>query len=293
MPDDALPSFDLVVATLGRTTELDALLASLGRQTHRGFRVLLVDQNADDRLAAVLAAHPDVPVERLVSPVGLSRARNAALARATADVVAFPDDDCTYPPDLLERVGRELAGRPDLDGITGRASDAEGNTSERWPATRRSLDLRTVWHGGNSHTIFLRRALLEQVGGFDEEMGFGSGNPWELAEEIDVLVRALLAGARLEQDPSLVVTHVRRTREGEALRAYARSSGSGVGYVLGKNAVGARVLLRMAVRPLGGVLVRLARRDLEQARFNGDVLRWRVAGYRAARRAARSAKSSA
>ncbi len=41
---------------------------------------------------------------RLRSPRGLSRARNEALPRLEADVVAFPDDDCEYPDDLLERV---------------------------------------------------------------------------------------------------------------------------------------------------------------------------------------------
>ena len=40
-----LPSFDLVVATVDRVEELDRLLASLDRQTHRRFRTLLVDQN--------------------------------------------------------------------------------------------------------------------------------------------------------------------------------------------------------------------------------------------------------
>jgi len=47
-----LPSFDLVVATVDRVEELERLLASLQEQTHGAFRVLLIDQNADDRLAA-------------------------------------------------------------------------------------------------------------------------------------------------------------------------------------------------------------------------------------------------
>lgn len=283
-------TFDLIVATVERTSELGRLLDSLEAQAHPGFRVIVVDQNPDDRLTPILAAHPRLELLHLRSPLGLSRARNVGLRASTADVVAFPDDDCEYPDGLLDRVAAELERDPGLDGLTGVADDPETGSSDRWPSTRRVLDLDNVWHGGNSHTIFLRRRLLEAVGGFDEGMGFGSGNPWELAEEIDVLVRALVGGARIEQDPSLVVTHVHRSFTGDALTTYARRSGSGVGYILGKvEGVPIRLRLRMAVRPAGGLVVALARRDREGARFQRDILRWRICGYRAGRRAARSA----
>ncbi|HZB23472.1 MAG TPA: glycosyltransferase family A protein, partial [Gaiellaceae bacterium] len=90
-----LPSFDLVVATVGRTDELAAFLRSVGAQEYPAVRVLVVDQNEDERLAPILA---DLPVEvvPVSAPRGLSRARNAALPLLKADVVAFPDDDCAY-----------------------------------------------------------------------------------------------------------------------------------------------------------------------------------------------------
>ncbi|HZC29124.1 MAG TPA: glycosyltransferase family A protein, partial [Gaiellaceae bacterium] len=121
MAEAQLPSFDLVVATVGRTEEPARLLASLERQTYRRFRVLLVDQNPDERLEPL--TRPGV--ERLSAAAGLSRARNVALARVAAEVVAFPDDDCVYPDDLLERVARRFAAERSLDGLTGR-DDAAG-----------------------------------------------------------------------------------------------------------------------------------------------------------------------
>lgn len=285
--------FDLVVATLDRTDTLDRLLGSLDEQTYRAFRVWIVDQNSDGRLGAVLAAHPTLEIVHLTSAVGLSRARNVALREVAADVVAFPDDDCAYPPDLLERVARILSDRSELDGVTGVAAEASGLSSERWPSETRLVTVDNVWHGGNSHTIFLRRSLLERIGHFDEAMGFGSGNPWELAEEIDVLARAVLAGATIEQDPSLVVEHIHRTFEGEALAVYARQSAGGVGYLLGKNQFPPRVLVRMALRPLGGVLRSLLHADLGGVRFQLLTLGWRIRGYRAGRRVRSSSKSSA
>src|SRR5437016_4311622 len=116
-----LPSFDLVVATVDRVADLKRLLASLGRQTHPHFRVLLVDQNDDDRLDAPLSDRPLPWLTRLRAPRGLSHARNVALREIRADVVAFPDDDCVYPDDLLERIARRFGADPALDGLTGRA----------------------------------------------------------------------------------------------------------------------------------------------------------------------------
>jgi len=49
-----LPSFDLVVASVDRTEELERLFESLERQAHPAFRVLLVDQNEDGRLEEII-----------------------------------------------------------------------------------------------------------------------------------------------------------------------------------------------------------------------------------------------
>ena len=128
MGGERLPSFDLVVATVDRVSELERLLASLSAQTHRDFRVLLVDQNEDDRLEPVLREQRQFDVIRLRSERGLSRARNAAIRGVEADLVAFPDDDCVLADDLLERVAQRFAANPSLDGLTGRAVDEAGNS---------------------------------------------------------------------------------------------------------------------------------------------------------------------
>jgi glycosyltransferase involved in cell wall biosynthesis len=278
-------AFDLIVSTVDRSEELEALLRSLAGQTHREFRVLVVDQNADDRLDPILAAHPELGVIHLRSPRGLNRARNVGLAAATAPLVAFPDDDCVYPPDLLERVARAFGEAPALGGLTGRTAEPSGETSEKWPDRTRRLDLRNVWHGGNSASLFLRRDLVERLGRFDERLGFGGSGSWELGDETDLLVRALLAGAEIVQDPGVVVWHEVRRLDRSGARLFARRSGAGVGFILGKNRVPAAILARRFLRPAGGVLVGLLRFRPEEARLALTTLVWRARGYRAGRRA--------
>jgi len=275
--DERLPSFDLVVATVDRVDELGRLLASLDAQTHRAFRVLLVDQNDDDRLEPVLGER-QFEIVRLQVERGLSHARNAALGQVQADLVAFPDDDCTLAPDLLAQVARRFAGR--LDGLTGRAIDETGHSSESWAQGPALLTRENLWNRAISFTIFLRASLVARIGRFDEQLGLGAGSPWASGEEIDYLVRALDAGARIEYDPDVVVTHRDKRVSPAALRSLGSRDGASVGYILRKHAYPKRVVGRMLIRPIGGAFVALARRDRAQAAFQLSTLRGRLLGYR-------------
>jgi GT2 family glycosyltransferase len=250
-------TFDLVVATIGRVEELARLLHALERQEHKELRVLLVDQNADDRVVPVIRG-TSLNVEHLRSPAGLSRARNVALPHLQADAVAFPDDDCVYPDDLLRRVAERLESG--LDGITGREPSW---TTGAAPLTRSNL-----WNRAISFAIFLRRHVIERVGPFDERLGLPSSS----GEEIDYLIRALEAGARIEYDPTLVVEHPAKEID---LAAVGARDGESIGYILRKHRYPPRAVARMLVRPAAGIVA-----DPRRARFHLATLHGRLRGYR-------------
>jgi len=275
-----LPAFDLVVATVDRTEELDRLLDSLEAQTHRAFRVLLVDQNEDDRLGPALTRHGSLVLERLRAPRGLARARNAALPQLRAPLVAFPDDDCVYPSDLLERVARRFAADPELGGLTGRAASAAGRSADTWPRDAGEVTRENLWQRSISFTIFLRAGAVATVGPFDDELGLGSGTPWSSGEETEYLVRAVDAGVRIEYDPDVVVLHDERAFSPGELRAAGAREGASVGYILRKHRYSPATVARMLARPAGGALLALARRDRARAGFHLTTLRGRLRGYR-------------
>jgi GT2 family glycosyltransferase len=283
VPGAARPSVDLIVATVGRTGELDGLLGSLETQTHAPARVLVVDQNEDDRLAGLAAAHPSLTMERLRAARGLSRARNAALPLVRADLVGFPDDDCRYPPELLERVAARFGEDPELGVVAGRLGDEHGDTAGRFGSRRRRVGPNDVWHAGTSATIFARRAVVERVGAFDEALGLGPDARFGSGEEIDYLVRALRAGVRVEYDPELVVLHPTLSTTDDELVALGRRDGGSVGYVLGRHGYPRRSVARMLVRPCGGVLRSLVTLDRTGARFHAATLTGRICGLRYAR----------
>jgi len=279
-----LPSFDLVVATVGRSDDLASFLDSVQAQAYERVRVIVVDQNADERVAEIVRGR-SLELKHVCSARGLSRARNAGLELVEADVVAFPDDDCVYPPGLLTRVGERFASNPKLDGLTGRAEDVEGHSSASWKTDAATLTDDNLWNRAISFAIFLRRDVVARVGGFDERLGLGSPEPWASGEETDYLIRAVRAGARIEYDPSLVVQHDTHAND---VRTGARD-GASVGYLLRKHDYPDRVVARMLIRSLGGVLVSAVGLEGDRARFRLATFRGRIRGYRGAKRVKTSA----
>jgi len=228
----ALPLVDLVLSSLGRAAEPRRLLASLATQTLADFRVILVDQNSDDRLQEVVAVHRDAfPIVHLrTTEAGLSRGRNAGISRLAAELVAFPDDDCWYPPDLLERIVACFAARSEWDGLAGTTTDADGSLSGlRWPRRAASITRQNVARSSIAPAVFLRRRVIEAVGSFDVELGAGAGTPWGSGEETDYLLRALEMGFRIVYEPTLSVYHpgpAPGLRDGSAMRkAYSYGVG--------------------------------------------------------------------
>jgi glycosyltransferase involved in cell wall biosynthesis len=274
-------SFDLVVPTLGRTASLQHFLDSLEAQSLREFRLLIADQNRDDRVERILVGYPELNVLRLaVPPRGLSSARNAALAHLKGDVVAFPDDDCVYPPELLRAVAARLARESDLDGVVGMAVDDRGRPSaaSRWDTGAGALTLHNVWRRAVSITIFLRRRVVEQVGHFDESLGMGSATRFQSGEEVDYLIRAVRRGFRLEYDPSLRVVHPQGPSDEAAAARVAARNGLAMGELLRRH-YGPVFSFYMIGRAGAGAFRAAASRDRTQWVVHSNALRGRLSGY--------------
>lgn len=273
--------FSLVMATVGRTEEVARFLTSLDAQDHRDFELIVVDQNADGRLEAVLASYSArFPVHRIASPArGASRARNTGIERATGDLVAFPDDDCLYPPGLLAAVDGFFARNLGTDGLTCRSVDESGNTSNgRFPGEACFVDRLNVWGRGIEYAMFFRHESVRSLR-FDESLGVGAGTPWGAGEATDYLLRLLEEGGVVYYDPALAVVHpppVADYGERAARKAYAY--GSGMGHVLKSHQMPLWLKARWLYRPLGGAGISLARRRPDEARFRWSTFRGRLRG---------------
>jgi glycosyltransferase involved in cell wall biosynthesis len=206
-------SVDLLVSTVRRREEVERLMASLASQSYRNFRAIILDQNDDDRLDPIVDRYREAfPLERIrVPPEGKSRAVNQGLDLSTADVVGFPDDDCWYPPGLLERVVGTLDAHPEWHGLSGRSTDEEDRPTQlRWDPVAGPVTPRNLFRRSIAFTAFYRHDVIAVVGRFDESFGnriAPSGEIIGASDDSDYLLRALAAGFTHRYDPSAVVYH--------------------------------------------------------------------------------------
>jgi len=245
----------LILATIGRTTEIGRCLRSLAAQTDTNFEVLLVDQNLDDRLLPFVqeAAALGLNLTHLrMSVPSLSGARNLGLSKAQGDIVGLTDDDCWYEANAISAVRTAFLCAPQLDGVVAQwAEHAESNANKR-PTEILSLEAWRRFRGGDASSIrlFFKLALLNRLGGFDER--FGVGQWFGAAEEIDLVLRALSAGAYLAPSPQARVHHNMPDDSNAPLLTVARNirkRSRGTGGIYAKHRLSAWTVLRGFTAP--------------------------------------------
>jgi glycosyltransferase involved in cell wall biosynthesis len=266
------PKVSLIVSTRGRTAELDKFLSHLDAQTYTNFEIVIVDQNEDNRIDALLTRHSLRQTHLRSSERGLSRGRNAGLVKAQGDILAIPDDDCWYTPKVLEEVTTFFESRPEVDvlSVVECNPDGEPMIPKRPPAAgwcdTRPVGLvqrRSAWVPQSS-MIFLRRSVYEKVGFFSAWMGVGGGTQFESGEETDYLLRALRAGFRMWFEPSIRVFHIElRTPERLANSNYRYAVGGGG--LMRRHGCSIFNLAALLCRCLGGAAWSALRRDVNSA----------------------------
>jgi glycosyltransferase involved in cell wall biosynthesis len=256
----------LVVATFHRTSELERLLARLELQSFKDFEVVVVDQNADERLADILGRHHALKIRHLRCELGASRARNAGLRAAEGSVIGFPDDDCWYANDLLQRVNSWFESHPESDGLLGILRDENNQpTGPKWPQGKGAATKETLWNSGITPVVFLTRHTVQTAGFFDEEIGPGTASGYASGEDLDYFLRCVERGLHLRHDYDLAIRHPSFHRA-ERIRDTSYSYALGGGYILRKHRYSIRKFLDALVRSLAGMVVYSVKGDFFKAR---------------------------
>jgi glycosyltransferase involved in cell wall biosynthesis len=179
----APPYFSVVIPTYRRPELLRTLLRRLEGQTFRGFEVVVVDQS--EQRFDVASVTPSFHLEYLhVDVPGATRARNLGVARARGRVIAFTDDDCEPDPAWLANAKRHFRD-PNVVGVEG-LIESDVPRSERF---RVVTNAGFEGFGFMTANLFVRKAILERVGGFDERFD----RP-HFREDTDLAWRALAYG---------------------------------------------------------------------------------------------------
>jgi HAD superfamily hydrolase (TIGR01662 family) len=191
----APPATTVVVPTIGRPS-LDTLLEALGsgvQQTPGSTApcVLVVDDRAEGRALDVRTPMLDVTVLRSWGR-GPAAARNVGWRHARTEWVSFLDDDVVPEADWLVCLEEDLvSAAPDVAGVAGRVRvPLPGNRRPTdWERSTKGLET-ARWITAD---LSYRRAMLAEVGGFDERF------PRAFREDADLGLRVTRTGARIAQ----------------------------------------------------------------------------------------------
>ena len=183
----------VVVASYNGERFLAETLESVFAQDYDPFEVVFVDDGSSDGTAEIARSFP---LRYLYQENrGLPAARNAGVALATGELVAFVDDDDLWPRTKLSVQANYLADHEDVGCVLGRnewivEDGVEPPRLERDPIFHELGGIQLV-------TMMIRRRTFDEIGGFDAS--------YRYAEDRDLFVRLREHGIEIAVLPDLVL----------------------------------------------------------------------------------------
>ena len=263
----------VVIPTRNRAGLLRAAIVSVLAQSFQDFEIVVIDDASDDDTPSVIAGLADdtrISYFRHAKNLGEAASRNAGLAHARGEYIAFLDDDDTWLPEKLAAQVEILDRSPERIGAVYTAYDRvdikTGATLSTVPAEKRGDiygDLREQNWVGCPSAVMVRRVCFDKVGLFDKQIKFGVDYDMWIRisrhyefEVIDrPLVRYSVHARRLSTDTGTILRGKQNQLEKytEYFAADRRSYGRyflslGVLYCYNRRPVEGRAALRRAIR---------------------------------------------
>lgn len=200
------PLVSVIIPHRDTPDSLERCLASLiVHQVSVPFEIIVADSSAAP--LSGLALDPRVRVLPLPAN-GPGPARNAAVAAARGDYLAFIDADCCVAPEWVDRVAEAFATRPDADLLGGRietrAADGEGWTTsgvyDQVFSYKQERFVRRLRFAVTAN-LAVRASVFAQVGGFAGV---------DILEDLEWCQRAAKLGFRIDYAEEMLVYHQAR-----------------------------------------------------------------------------------
>jgi GT2 family glycosyltransferase len=224
------PRISVIVLNYNGRVWLEPCLTALTAQAGAPpFEILLVDNGStDESMALVGARFPSVRLLDNGRNLGFAGGNNAGAHAALGDELVFLNNDTIPAADWLARLHAAMAEAPDRAMVTSRivcldrpdVIDSAGDGYLRAGGAFKHGHGAAVGDFRTSREVFgacgaafaIRRALFEQLGGFDEEF-------FMVYEDVDLSYRARLAGHRCWYAADAVVRHAGSATLGTSSRA--------------------------------------------------------------------------
>jgi glycosyltransferase involved in cell wall biosynthesis len=186
-------SISVIIPFHNRTEYFEECLNSVLRQTLPPLEIIVVDDGSNQRAHEFLKKFTKhIHIIRHSIAQGPGAARNAGIAAARGDLIAFLDDDDAWERSKLEIQAAYFRDHPDCDavhtGVTVVYADGRERIFDEKPRTLRIEDVLFESYVIPS-SFAIRTSRLRGVGGFDPA--------FKVAEDTDFLIRLVEHGCRI------------------------------------------------------------------------------------------------
>jgi GT2 family glycosyltransferase len=214
----------VVVVNWNRRELLRSCLQSLASQTHPSFEVIVIDNGSDDQsseLVKTLEPVYPVPLRLISNPNnrGFCAANNQGFAASQAELVALLNNDAEADPHWLDALESVIRSNDDVGMAASKIlvwedparidkvghliyPDGQNRGRGTGQLDQGQFDRveETLWPDGCA--AMYRRAMLDEIGGFDEEF-------FAYADDAELGLRGRIAGWTCLFAPGAVVRHHR------------------------------------------------------------------------------------
>jgi len=277
------PLASIVIPNWNGAQHLPVCFDALRAQTYPRLEVILVDNGSTDGSQALVAEqYPEVRLLALERNLGLTGGNNAGFRAARGEILISLNNDTEADPGFVGALVRALQEQPEAgmaaakmllfdrrDQIhsAGDGYGLDGIPFNRgvWQRDEGQFDEPGWIFGGCGGAVAYRRAMLDEVGLFDESF-------FMYCEDVDLNWRAQLAGWKCWYTPVAVVYHKLSATGGGPLASFY--TGRNTLWVVAKNYPGA--LLRKHWRRVLGAQWAVSREALRA--WRGAAARARLRG---------------
>jgi len=232
------PRITVGIATLDRPDQLTRCLKGLVDGDRPPDEVIVVDQGQDPRNRAAVdnsrqSFRQSLPVRYITQPRrGLSAARNAVIRAARCTIVAVTDDDCVADAGWLGAIDEAFQAEPHPAAVSGRVLALGPETPGTFAVSLRTgrephdfVGEAEPWAVATGANFAARRDWLLRLGGYYERLGAGSRG--FAAEDLELSLRLLRAGARIRYEPAAIIYHERQGRDRRLATRWSYAHGIG------------------------------------------------------------------
>lgn len=179
------PLVTIITPSFNQGHFIKATIDSVLSQDYPRIEYIIMDGGSTDSTTDVVRPYLDRLTYISEKDRGQTHAINKGLLRAKGEVVAYLNSDDTLLPGAITRAVAALGRHPDVGAIYGDGFqiDFDGKVKQQFPFTEpfNLWKLTFVLDYILQQSVFFRRACLEEIGWFNEDLHFGMD--W------DVLVR--------------------------------------------------------------------------------------------------------